>query len=55
VGQGRENAAFIWSIANLLRGPDKPAEYGPVILEAMLLDRVSRWHGFQGKRFSGDY
>ena len=34
------NAAFIWSIANLLRGPYKPAEYGPVILPFTVLRRL---------------
>ena len=34
------NAAFIWSIANLLRGPYKPAEYGPVILPFTVLRRM---------------
>lgn len=34
------NAAFIWSIANLLRGPCKPAEYGPVILPFTVLRRL---------------
>lgn len=34
------HAAFIWSIANLLRGPYKPAEYGPVILPFTVLRRL---------------
>ncbi|MEJ7648695.1 MAG: class I SAM-dependent DNA methyltransferase [Nakamurella sp.] len=34
------NAAFIWSVADLLRGPYKPAEYGPVILPFTVLRRL---------------
>jgi type I restriction enzyme M protein len=34
------NAAFIWSIANLLRGPYKQADYGKVILPFTILRRL---------------
>jgi type I restriction enzyme M protein len=34
------NANLIWSIANLLRGPYKPAQYGPVILPSTALRRL---------------
>ena len=34
------NANLIWSIANLLRGPYKPAEYGPVVLPFTVLRRL---------------
>ena len=34
------NAAFIWSIANLLRGTYKPADYGKVILPFTVLRRL---------------
>lgn len=34
------NANLIWSIANLLRGPFKPAEYGPVVLPFTVLRRL---------------
>ncbi len=34
------HAAFIWSVANLLRGPYKPHEYGKVILPLTVLRRL---------------
>jgi type I restriction enzyme M protein len=34
------NAAFIWSIANLLRGTYKPADYGKVVLPFTVLRRL---------------
>ena len=34
------HAAFIWSVANLLRGPYKPHEYGKVILPLTVLRRM---------------
>ena len=36
----QNNAAFIWSIANLLRGPYKAADYGKVILPFTVLRRL---------------
>lgn len=36
----REKANFIWSIADLLRGPYKPADYGNVILPMTVLRRL---------------
>jgi type I restriction-modification system DNA methylase subunit len=39
VGQKPE-ASFIWSIANLLRGPYKPNEYGDVVLPMTILRRL---------------
>lgn len=36
----REKANFIWSIADLLRGPYKPADYGNVILPFTVLRRL---------------
>ena len=34
------NAAFIWSIANTLRGPYQPNQYGDVILPFTILRRL---------------
>ena len=34
------NAAFIWSVANLLRGTYKPADYGKVVLPFTVLRRL---------------
>lgn len=36
----KEKANFIWSIADLLRGPYKPADYGNVILPLTVLRRL---------------
>lgn len=36
----QNNAAFIWSIANLLRGTYKQADYGKVILPFTVLRRL---------------
>ncbi|MGH2574091.1 MAG: type I restriction-modification system subunit M N-terminal domain-containing protein, partial [Ignavibacteria bacterium] len=36
----KEKANFIWSIADLLRGPYKPADYGNVILPFTVLRRL---------------
>jgi len=36
----KPDANFIWSIANLLRGPYKPKEYGDVILPMTILRRL---------------
>ena len=35
-----EKVAFIWSVADLLRGPYKPAQYGRVILPLTVLRRL---------------
>ena len=35
-----EKVAFIWSVADLLRGPYKPAQYGRVILPMTVLRRL---------------
>ena len=34
-----EKVSFIWSVADLLRGPYKPAQYGKVILPLTVLGR----------------
>ena len=39
-GRINNHAAFIWSVANLLRGPYKPHEYGKVILPLTVLRRM---------------
>ena len=36
----KPDANFIWSIANLLRGPYKPKEYGDVVLPMTILRRL---------------
>jgi len=36
----KPDANFIWSIANLLRGPYKPKEYGDVVLPLTILRRL---------------
>ena len=36
----KPDANFIWSIANLLRGPYKPKEYGDVVLPFTILRRL---------------
>lgn len=36
----KEKANFLWSIADLLRGPYKPADYGNVILPFTVLRRL---------------
>jgi type I restriction enzyme M protein len=36
----QNNAAFVWSIADLLRGPYKPHQYGSVILPFTILRRL---------------
>ncbi len=36
----RTHAAFIWSVADLLRGDDKQSEYGKVILPMVAVDLV---------------
>ena len=36
----KEKANFLWSIADLLRGPYKPADYGNVILPLTVLRRL---------------
>ncbi len=36
----KPDAGFIWSIANLLRGPYKPKEYGEVVLPMTILRRL---------------
>ena len=38
----RNHAAFIWSVADLLRGDYKQSEYGRVILPMVVLDRRGR-------------
>jgi type I restriction enzyme M protein len=35
-----ERVSFIWSVADLLRGPYKPAQYGKVILPLTVLRRL---------------
>ena len=35
-----ERVSFIWSVADLLRGPYKPAQYGRVILPLTVLRRL---------------
>jgi type I restriction-modification system DNA methylase subunit len=35
-----EKVSFIWSVADLLRGPYKPAQYGRVILPLTVLRRL---------------
>ncbi len=35
----RNHAAFVWSVADLLRGDDKQSEYGKVILPLTVLRR----------------
>ena len=38
------HAAFIWSVADLLRGDDKQSEYGRVILPfTMCADSMACW------------
>ena len=37
---GKNHAAFIWSVADLLRGNYKPSEYGKVILPLTVLRRL---------------
>src|SRR6476469_7735512 len=39
-GAIQNNAAFIWSVANLLRGDYKQSEYGRVILPLVVLRRL---------------
>ncbi|MBA3426599.1 MAG: type I restriction-modification system subunit M N-terminal domain-containing protein, partial [Rubrobacter sp.] len=36
----KNHAAFIWSVADLLRGNYKPSEYGKVILPLTVLRRL---------------
>lgn len=36
----KNNANFIWSIADLLRGPYKPHQYGAVVLPFTILRRL---------------
>jgi len=36
----KNNAAFIWSVADLLRGDDKQSGYGPVILPLTVIRRL---------------
>jgi type I restriction enzyme M protein len=36
----KNHAAFIWSVADLLRGRHKPSEYGKVILPLTVLRRL---------------
>ena len=36
----QNNAAFIWSIADLLRGPYKPHQYGSIVLPFTILRRL---------------
>jgi type I restriction enzyme M protein len=36
----RNHAAFIWSVADLLRGDYKPSDYGKVILPMVVLRRL---------------
>ena len=35
-----DKVGFIWSVADLLRGPNKPAQYGRVILPLTVLHRL---------------
>lgn len=35
----KNHAAFIWSVADLLRGDDKQSEYGKVVLPLTVLRR----------------
>ena len=35
-----ERVSFIWTVADLLRGPYKPAQYGKVILPLTVLRRL---------------
>ena len=37
---GNNNANLVWSIANILRGTYKPAQYGSVILPFTILRRL---------------
>src|SRR5438093_12141935 len=39
-GSSRNHAAFIWSVADLLRGDYKQSEYGRVILPLVVLRRL---------------
>src|SRR5690554_1958281 len=40
MSQQQNNANFIWSIADLLRGPYKPHQYGSVVLPFTILRRL---------------
>ena len=40
MSQQQNNANFIWSIADLLRGPYKPHQYGAVVLPFTILRRL---------------
>ena len=40
MSQQQNNASFIWSIADLLRGPYKPHQYGAVVLPFTILRRL---------------
>lgn len=40
MSNSNNNAAFIWSIANLLRGVYKQADYGKVVLPFTILRRL---------------
>jgi len=35
-----DKVSFIWSVADLLRGPYKPAQYGDVMLPLVVLRRL---------------
>lgn len=35
-----DKVSFIWSVADLLRGPYKPAQYGKVVLPLTVLRRL---------------
>ena len=39
-GRATNLSAFIWSVADLLRGDDKQSEYGKVILPFTVLQRL---------------
>ncbi|AII10387.1 hypothetical protein EP51_39465 (plasmid) [Rhodococcus opacus] len=52
----KTNATLIWNIANLLRGPYQPNQYGDVILPFTILRRLDAIlaptdDGFSGRHF----
>jgi hypothetical protein len=47
-----DKVSFTWSVADLLRGPYKPAQYGDVMLPLVVLRRVTRRGGMNASHLA---
>jgi hypothetical protein len=52
MNNSNEKISFIWSVADLLREPYKPAQYGDVMLPLVILHCVARLGGIDATHFA---